>query len=59
MSVETNAEKPKKVVVDGDSAEQHPLEEQIEAEQWERRKAASARSGLPIKVGKCRPPGAV
>jgi hypothetical protein len=57
MAVDSDS--PKKVTVDGDSAEQHPLTEQIDAEKWERKKAAAARTGLPWKLGKIRPPSSV
>jgi hypothetical protein len=57
--IETNAANPKRVTVAGETAEQQPLPDQIEADKYLKRNTAAARTGLPIRLGKIRPPGAV
>jgi hypothetical protein len=57
--IETNAGNPKRVTVAGETAEQQPLPDQIAADKYLARKTAAARTGLPIRVGVLRPPGAV
>lgn len=50
---------PLKASADGESFEQHPLADQIEFDKHKERKKAAARRGLPLFIGKLRPPGAV
>lgn len=58
-SIEDNAKQPRRATIDGDTAEQHPLRDQISADQHLSRVASAARDGLPLRFGKFRPPGAV
>jgi len=55
-TIETNAAKPKRVQADGQSVEQHPLPDQIEADRYVHQKAAKAK-GLGIKIAKILPGG--
>lgn len=57
--IEENAAKPLSASIDGDRAEQHPLPDQIAADKHLARVASAARSGLPMRIFVCRPPGAV
>lgn len=56
-SIEANAAKPKRIQIDGNSTEQHPLQDQIAADQYVRERRASSRSTLPIRTTKIRPDG--
>ena len=53
------ASQPAKASVDGQSVEQHPLKDQIEADRYLASKAAARKPGLGIKFAKIVPPGAV
>ena len=55
-TIETNAAKPKRVQADGQSVEQHPLSDQIEADRYVNQAAARAK-GLGIKIAKIMPGG--
>jgi hypothetical protein len=55
-TIETNAAKPKRVQADGQSVEQHPLPDQIEAARFVNEAAAKAK-GLGIKICKILPGG--
>lgn len=50
---------PAKASVDGQSVEQHPLKDQIEADRYLASKAAARKPGLGIKFAKIVPPGSV
>ena len=53
------AKQPAKASVDGQSVEQHPLKDQIEADRYLASKAAARKPGLGIKFAKIVPPGSV
>ena len=53
------ASQPAKASVDGQSVEQHPLKDQIEADRYLASKAAARKPGLGIKFAKIVPPGSV
>ncbi len=53
------ARQPAKASVDGQSVEQHPLKDQIEADRYLASKAAARKPGLGIKFAKIVPPGSV
>ena len=53
------AKQPAKVSVDGQSVEQHPLRDQIEADRYLASKDAARKPGLPMKFAKIVPPGSV
>ena len=53
------AEQPAKATVDGQSVEQHPLRDQIEADRYLASKDAARKPGLGIKFAKIVPPGSV
>lgn len=57
--LETAAGGPAEARDDEGSMKSHPLPDLIEADKHIRRTASAARTGLPIRVGKFRPPGAV
>lgn len=59
IDVEQNAKDPRRVTADGETAEQHPIPDQIAADKYANQQAAAARDGLPFFIGKFRPPGAV
>jgi len=50
---------PASVSVDGQSVKSRPIPELLAARKFAHQSEAAARSGLPIKIGKWRPPGAV
>jgi hypothetical protein len=50
---------PPKVSVNGQSVEQHPLKDQIDADRYLASKAAERKPGLGIKFAKIVPPGSV
>lgn len=54
-AIETNAGKPKKAAVDGQSVEQHTLPEQIEADKYLRERTAATRNKLPVRFAKIQP----
>lgn len=53
------ANQPAKVSVDGQSIEQHPLMDRIEADRYLASKDAARKPGLGIKFAKVVPPGSV
>jgi len=53
------ASQPAKASVDGQSVEQHPLKDQIEADRYLASKNAARKPGLGIKFAKIVPPGSV
>ncbi len=53
------ATQPAKVSVDGQSVEQHPLKDQIEADRYFASKDAARKPGLGIKFAKIVPTGSV
>jgi hypothetical protein len=58
-TIETAAEDPESVSVDGQAVSSRPLPDLIEADKHLARKAAGTSRALPIRFGKIRPPGAV
>ncbi len=56
--IKTNAQGPKRVVGDEGSITQHPLPDQIEADEYLEGKEAS-RKKFPIRMVKLLPPGTV
>ena len=59
QAIRDNAAQPAKASVDGQSVEQHPLKDQIEADRYLESKAAARKPGLGIKFAKIVPPGSV
>lgn len=59
QAIRDNVAQPAKVSVDGQSVEQHPLKDQIEADRYLASKAAARKPGLGIKFAKIVPPGSV
>ena len=58
--IETNATSPKKAMIDGNSAEQHSLKEQIEFDRYQRSLGATQSTrGLGIRLRRLKPPGTV
>ena len=55
--IRTNAAAPRRMTVDGNTAEQHSLREQIEADQYLRQRDAGRGSKLPIRLAKIQPGG--
>lgn len=55
--IETSAAAPKKVTVDGETSDEHPLPDLIEADEYLGGKAANTRRTLPIRLAKIHPPG--
>ena len=58
-NIRDNAVQPAEASVDGQSAKQHSLRDQIEADRFLQSRQASRRKGLPIKILRLKPPGAV
>lgn len=59
QSLRDAVSQPAKASVDGQSVEQHPLKDQIEADRYLASKAAARKPGLGIKFAKIVPPGSV
>ena len=59
QAIRDNASQPAKASVDGQSVEQHPLKDQIEADRYLASKDAARKPGLGIKFAKVVPPGSV
>ncbi|GJQ30675.1 MAG: hypothetical protein HBSAPP03_25590 [Phycisphaerae bacterium] len=59
QAIRDNASQPAKAAVDGQSVEQHPLKDQIEADRYLASKDAARKPGLGIKFAKIVPPGSV
>ena len=59
QAIRDNASQPAKASVDGQSVEQHPLKDQIEADRYLASKDAARKPGLGIKFAKIVPPGSV
>jgi len=57
-TIEENAASPAKASGDSGSVEQHKLTDQIEADKYLASKAASRRSGWPLRLFKLSAPGA-
>lgn len=53
--IHDNAGGPKRVEVDGQTVEQHPLKDQIAADEYLRETTAGTRKKLPIRLAKLRP----
>jgi hypothetical protein len=58
QAIRDNASQPAKAAVDGQSVEQHPLPDQIEADRYLASKEAVRKPGLGVKFAKIVPPGA-
>ena len=58
QAIAENAAGPAKASVDGQSVEQHPLPDVIEADRYRESKKASRKPGLGIRFTKLVPPGA-
>jgi hypothetical protein len=59
MAISDNANKPKKVMIDGNSAEQHSLKDQIEADRYTKSNTATVGKKRGLNFAKLRPPGTV
>ena len=59
QAIRDNASQPAKASVDGQSVEQHPLKDQIEADRYLASKDAARKPGLGVKFAKIVPPGSV
>ncbi len=57
--IKSNAEGPRRVMTDGVTVEQHPLPDQIAADQYLLKKRAGRRRGLGVKCVKLTPGGIV
>jgi hypothetical protein len=57
QALRDNASQPAKASVDGQSVEQHPLKDQIEADRYLASKDAAKKPGIGIKFAKLVPPG--
>ena len=58
QAIAENAAGPAKASVDGQSVEQHPLPDVIEADRYRESKKASRKPGIGIRFAKLVPPGA-
>lgn len=58
QAIRDNAAQPAKASVDGQTVEQHPLKDQIEADRYLASKDAARKPGLGVKFAKLVPPGA-
>jgi hypothetical protein len=59
QAIRDNAAQPAKASIDGQTVEQHPLQDQIEADRYLASKDAAKKPGLGIKFAKIVPPGSV
>ncbi|GJQ29706.1 MAG: hypothetical protein HBSAPP03_15900 [Phycisphaerae bacterium] len=59
QAIRDNAAQPAKASVDGQSVEQHPLKDQIEADRYLASKDAARKPGLGVKFAKLVPPGSI
>ena len=59
QAIRDNAAQPAKASVDGQTVEQHPLMDQIEADRYLASKDAARKPGLGVKFAKIVPPGSV
>ena len=57
QAIAENATGPAKASVDGQSVEQHPLPDVIEADRYRESKKASRKPGIGIRFAKLVPPG--
>ena len=57
QAIAENAAGPAKASVDGQSVEQHPLPDVIEADRYRESKKASRKPGIGIRLAKLVPPG--
>lgn len=57
--IEQSAKDPKRVTVDGNSAENQPLSEQIEADRYLEAKKAVKRKDRGLQITKLKPPGSI
>ncbi len=57
QAIAENAAGPAKASVDGQSVEQHPLPDVIEADRYRESKKASRKPGIGIRFAKLMPPG--
>jgi hypothetical protein len=58
-TIETNVAQPKSATVDGNSASQHPLPQQIEADRYIKSIAAASSAKRGLNISKLSPPGSV
>jgi len=58
-SIEDRAKQPKKVTGDAGSVEQHPINDQIDAERYEKNKEAVEKPHRGLRFTKMIPPGTV
>lgn len=56
--IEDAAGEPKRVTIDGQTAEGHPIKDLIEADRYLAQRTAAGRTGLPFRLARFRPPGA-
>ena len=59
QAIAENAAGPAKASVDGQSVEQHPLPDVIEADRYRESKKASRKRGIGVRLVKLTPPGAI
>jgi len=55
--IDLNAQAPKRVTIDSNTAEQHPLQDQIAADKYIGSKAGVSKSNFGIKIGRFLQPG--
>jgi len=55
--IETNAQAPKSVTVDGSTATQHSLKDQIEADKYLGAKVGATKSKFGVRIGQFTQPG--
>ena len=58
-AIEENAAQPKKMTVDGTSAEQHPLKDQIEADRYLQSQSAASGKKRGITLARIRHQGTI
>jgi len=58
-TIRQGAANPRRATIDGNTAEQHNLRDQIEADKYLSSKTAAQKRGLGIRCAKIRPPGTV
>jgi len=58
QAIAENAAGPAKASIDGQSVEQHPLPDVIEADRYRESKKASRKPGIGVRFAKLVPPGA-
>lgn len=58
-NIQTNAQQPRRATIDGNSAEQHPLKDQIEADRYEASVAAKKSKKAGIRLMQFRNQGSL